>query len=65
MSGSSRWLTAKTSQPKGLLLVNSVGLWLFRRDVIRAAVRHTGKPWKALYRQGWRVVPVNVREVQS
>jgi len=61
---SSRWLTAKTSQPKGLLLVNAVGLWLFRNDVTRAAAKHTGRPWKVLYREGWRVVPVNVREAR-
>ncbi len=65
MTRSSTWLTVKTAltdSPPGLLLVSSVGLFLTRRQATAAAARHTGIPWKSLYREGWRVVWITVRE---
>lgn len=68
MSRSVYWLTVKSPKgkgvypPGGLLLVSSVGCHLFARSAHRAAEKNFKRTWRHLYRVGFRVVPILIRE---
>lgn len=54
-----------TKGPTGLLHWSSTGLHISKREAIAHLSRRVKTPWRKLYAEGYRVVPVVLTEVPA
>jgi len=61
------WALTHIGYPNKSMKMKGVftGTSLIRKDAIKDAVRNFGRPWKSLYREGFRVVKVRVTPVSG